>query len=100
MVWTTHAAGHTKSRVVNPDVTWRVTEAGKSRLLGEQQKQQIQESSNEVSQTIGTDIPNGAAQAEFLRAEQLSLQHNSQLAFYAQAKAQQIDNLQKATGGK
>jgi hypothetical protein len=27
-------------------------------------------------------------------AEQLSLQHNAQLAFYAQAKAQQIDNLQ------
>jgi hypothetical protein len=55
---------------------------------------QNQESSNQASQTIVPDIPNGAAQAELLRAEQLSLQHNSQLAFYAKAKAQQIDNLQ------
>ena len=39
-------------------------------------------------------FPNTAAQAELLRAEQLSLQHNAQLAFYAQAKAQQIDFLQ------
>jgi hypothetical protein len=53
-----------------------------------------QESSSQASQTIGADIPNGAAQAELLRAEQLSLQHNSQLAFFAQAKAQQIDILQ------
>jgi len=66
----------------------------KSRLLGKQQQQQIQEFSNEVSQRIGADIDNVASQAELLRAEQLSLQHNSQLAFYAQAKAQQIDNLQ------
>jgi hypothetical protein len=76
------------------DESWRVTEAGKSRLLSEQQQQQIQESSNEASQTISADINNVATQAELLRAEQLSLQHNSQLAFYAQAKAQQIDNLQ------
>jgi hypothetical protein len=55
-----------------------------------------QETSNQASQTIGVDIPNGAAQAELLRAEQLSLQHNAQLAFYAQAKAQQIDTLQAA----
>jgi hypothetical protein len=66
----------------------------KLRLLGKQQQQQIQGSSNEASQTIGADINNAAAHAELLRAEQLSLQHNSQLAFYAQAKAQQIDNLQ------
>src|ERR1700740_3216694 len=66
----------------------------KLRLLSEQQQQQIQESSNEASLTIGADINNAATQAELLRAEQLSLQHNSQLAFYAQAKAQQIDNLQ------
>src|ERR1700740_3496348 len=30
------------------DESWRVTEAGKSRLLSEQQQQQIQESSNEA----------------------------------------------------
>ena len=76
------------------DESWRVTEAGKSRLLSEQQQQEIQASSNEVSQTIGADINNPAAHAELLRAEQLSLQHNAQLAFYTQAKAQQIDNLQ------
>ena len=65
------------------------------RLLNEQhQQQQIQESSNEASLTIGADINNAATQAELLRAEQLSLQHNSQLAFYAQAKAQQIQTLQ------
>jgi hypothetical protein len=64
------------------------------RLLNEQhQQQQIQESSNQASQTIGADIPNGAAQAELLRAEQLSLEHNTELAFYAQAKAQQISTL-------
>jgi hypothetical protein len=34
------------------------------------------------------------AQAELLRAEQLSFEYNAQLAFYAQAKAQQIDSLQ------
>src|SRR5215471_8149352 len=56
--------------------------------------QQIEESSSQASQTIGVDIPNGAAQAELLRAEQLSLQHNAELAFHAQAKAQQIDTLQ------
>ena len=56
--------------------------------------QQIEESSGQASQTIGADIPNGAAQAELLRAEQLSLQHNAELAFHAQAKAQQIDTLQ------
>ena len=57
---------------------------------------QNQESSNQASQTIVTDIPNGAAQAELLRAEQLSLEHNTELAFYAQAKAQQISTLQAA----
>src|SRR5262245_6132418 len=77
------------------DESWRVTEAGKLGLLNERhQQQQIQESSNQASQTIGADINNAATQAELLRAEQLSLQHNSQLAFYAQAKAQQIDILQ------
>ena len=35
------------------DESWRVTEEGKSRLLSEQQQQQIQGSSNEASQTIG-----------------------------------------------
>jgi len=58
--------------------------------------QQIEESSSQASQTIGVDIPNGAAQAELLRAEQLSLQYDTQLALYAQAKAQQIDTLQAA----
>jgi hypothetical protein len=81
------------------DESWRVTEAGKSRLAndeGQQQHQQTLEegSLNEASEAIAPDIPNAAAQAELLRAEQLSLQHNSQLAFYAQAKAQQIDILQ------
>jgi hypothetical protein len=78
------------------DQSWRVTEAGKSRLLSEQQQQQTlsERSSNQASQTIGTDINNAATQAELLRAEQLSFQYNSQLAFYAQAKAQQIDDLQ------
>jgi len=57
---------------------------------------QNQESSNQVPQTIGADIPNDAAQAELLRAEQLSLQYDTQLALYAQAKAQQIDTLQAA----
>jgi hypothetical protein len=51
---------------------------------------------NEASEAIDRDIPNTAAEAELLRAEQLSLQHNAQLAFYAQAKAQQIDALQAA----
>ena len=54
---------------------------------------QNQESSNQASQTIVADIPNGVAQAELLRAEQLSLEHNTELAFYAQAKAQQISTL-------
>jgi hypothetical protein len=40
------------------------------------------------------DIANLASQAELVRVEQLSLQHDSQLAFYAQAKAQQIDLIQ------
>jgi hypothetical protein len=55
------------------DESWRVTEEGKSKLLREQQQQQIQESSNEPSQMIGADINNAATQAELLRAEQLSL---------------------------
>ena len=57
---------------------------------GQQQHQQTLEegSLNEASKAIAPDIPNAAAQAELLRAEQLSLQHNSRLAFYAQAKAQ------------
>ena len=84
------------------DESWRVTEAGKSRLANEEARQQQQQqtlsegSLNQASETIGRDIPNTAAQAELLRAEQLSLQHNAQLAFYAQAKAQQIDTLQAA----
>jgi hypothetical protein len=81
------------------DESWRVTEAGKSRLAndeGQQQHQQTLEegSLNEASEAIAPDIPNAAAQAELLRAEQLSLQHNSRLAFYVQAKAQQINILQ------
>ena len=76
------------------DESWRVTEAGKSRLLSEQQQEQIRESSNEASETIGADINNAESEAELLRAEQLSLQHGTQLAFYAQAKVQQIDTLQ------
>jgi hypothetical protein len=44
-------------------------------------------------QSIGPDLPNSSAQAELFRAEQLSLQHNSQLAFYVQAKAQQTGGL-------
>jgi hypothetical protein len=86
------------------DESWRVTEAGKSRLANEdgqqQQEQTLSEGSlNQASEAIGRDIPNTAAhaaQAELLRAEQLSLQHNAQLALYAQAKAQQIDTLQAA----
>jgi hypothetical protein len=61
----------------------------------QQQQQTLSDGSlNQASQTISPDIFNAATQAELLRAEQLSLQHNSQLAFYAQAKAQQIHNLQ------
>jgi hypothetical protein len=84
------------------DESWRVTEAGKSRLANEEGRQQQQQqtlsegSLNQPSEAIGRDIPNTAAEAELLRAEQLSLQHNAQLAFYAQAKAQQIDTLQAA----
>jgi hypothetical protein len=71
------------------DEFWRVTEAGKSRLGNEEGQQQHQQtlsegSLNQPSEAIGRDIPNTAAQAELLRAEQLSLQHNAQLAFYAQ----------------
>jgi hypothetical protein len=54
----------------------------------------LKDLSQQPPESISPHIPNTAAQAELLRAEQLSLQHNSQLAFYAQAKAQQIDNLQ------
>jgi hypothetical protein len=84
------------------DESWRVTEAGKSRLANEEARQQQQQqtlsegSLNQLSEAIGRDIPNTAAQAELLRAEELSLQYNAQLAFYAQAKAQQIDTLQAA----
>ena len=64
------------------DESWRVTEAGKSRLANEdgqqQQEQTLSEGSlNQASEAIGRDIPNTAAQAELLRAEQLSLQHNA-----------------------
>jgi hypothetical protein len=79
------------------DESWRVTEAGKSSLANEEAQQQQQQTLSEGSlgsEAIGRDIPNTAVQAELLRAEQLSLQHNAQLAFYAQAKAQQIDTLQ------
>ena len=83
------------------DEFWRVTEAGKSRLANEEEQQHQQQTLsegclNQASEAIGRDIPNTAAQAELLRAEQLSLQHNAQLAYYAQAKAQQIDTLQAA----
>src|SRR6516165_7639048 len=64
------------------DEFWRVTEAGKSRLANEegQQQQTLSEGSlDQASEAIGRDIPNTAAQAELLRAEQLSLQHNAQL---------------------
>ena len=56
----------------------------------------LKDLSQQPSESISPDIPNTAAQAELHRAEQLSLQHNAQLAFYAQAKAQQIDTLQAA----
>ena len=56
--------------------------------LKQQQQQSFKDThSYEPSESLGPDVPNTAAQAELLRAEQLSLQHNSQLAFYAQAKA-------------
>ena len=66
------------------DEFWRVTEAGKSRLANEEGQQQQQQTLSEgsldqASEAIGRDIPNTAAQAELLRAEQLSLQHNAQL---------------------
>jgi hypothetical protein len=51
----------------------------------DQQQQQQQNlpktQSTHPSQSIGPDLQNAAAQAELLRAEQLSLQYNSQLAF-------------------
>jgi uncharacterized phage infection (PIP) family protein YhgE len=62
------------------DESWRVTEAGKSRLANEEARQQQQQqtlsegSLNQLSEAIGRDIPNTAAQA----------------------KAQQIDTLQAA----
>ena len=79
------------------DEFWRVTEAGKSRLANEERQQQHQQTLregflNQPSEAIRRDIPT----AELLRAEQFSLQYNAQLAFYAQAKAQQIDTLQAA----
>jgi len=59
------------------------------------QQQNLEERhSSKSSQSIELDVPNAAAQAELLRAEQLSLEHNGQLALYAQAKAQQINTLQ------
>jgi hypothetical protein len=54
----------------------------------------LKDLSQQPPESISPHIPNTAAQAELLRAEQLSLQHNAQLALYAQAKAQQIDTLQ------
>jgi hypothetical protein len=56
------------------DESWRVTEAGKSRLANEEARQQQQQqtlsegSLNQLSEAIGRDIPNTAAQAELLRA--------------------------------
>jgi hypothetical protein len=69
------------------DESWRGTEAGKSRLANEEARQQQQQqtlsegSLTQPSEAIGRDIPNTAAQAELLRAEQLSLQYSS-LAFF------------------
>jgi hypothetical protein len=67
------------------DESWRVTEAGKSRLANEEGQQQQQTVTvpllNQPSQALSTDINNAATQADLLRAEQLSLQHNS-LAFF------------------
>ena len=103
--WTTYAAGQAKSRVVNQDGVHRrilaCYRSRKTRLANEEEQQHQQQTLsegclNQASEAIGRDIPNTAAQAELLRAEQLSLQHNAQLAYYAQAKAQQIDTLQAA----
>jgi len=66
------------------DESWRVTEAGKSRLAneeGQQQQQTVTVPLLNHAQALSTDINNAATQADLLRAEQLSLQHNS-LAFF------------------
>jgi hypothetical protein len=47
----------------------------------------LKDLSQQPSESISPDIPNTAAQAELHRAEQLSLQHNAQLAFYAPGKS-------------
>jgi hypothetical protein len=78
------------------DESWRVTEAGKSRLANEEARQQ-QQQKDVFDASIEPDIPGDpATEAELLRAQQLSLQRNDLLASYAQAKAQQIDSLQAA----
>jgi hypothetical protein len=65
------------------------------RHLEQEQQQTLRDKfSDQPTHTVCPGDTNSAAQAELLRAEQLSLQHNSELAFYAQAKAQQIGNLQ------
>src|SRR5271165_5641817 len=101
--WTTYGAGQAKSRVVNQDGVHRrilaryrsrKIEGGKRGRAATAAANLKRGSLNQASEAIGPDIPNTAAQAELLRAEQLSLQHNAQLALYAQAKAQQIDTLQ------
>jgi hypothetical protein len=50
--------------------------------------------SDQTAHTVDPGNANSTAQAELLRAEQLSFEHNTQLASYAQAKAQQVDSLQ------
>jgi hypothetical protein len=72
----------------------RIVRLANEELQQQQQQTATQPALNQPSQAISPDVSNAATQADLLRAEQLSLQHNSQLAFYAQAKAQQIDNLQ------
>ena len=54
----------------------------------------LKDLAQQPSQSLAPDLPNAFGEAELLRAEQLSFQYHSQLAFYAQAKAQQIQTLQ------
>jgi hypothetical protein len=78
------------------DESWRVTEAGKSRLANEEARQQQQQKDGFDASVDPNILDDLATDAELLRAEQLPLQRNDLLASYAQAKAQQIDSLQAA----
>ena len=70
-------------------------EQRRQRLDNLEQQQQQQKEVSDASIHPGI-LDDPAADAEFLRAQQLSLQRNELLASYAQAKAQQIDSLQAA----